>query len=59
MASCQEDYFSTLIRLRLFSPVNPKTDPKRFDRITIGAKLWLDDDGCAAIAAQVMAATGD
>src|SRR3982074_2124992 len=25
-ASCQEDYFSTLIRLRLLSPVNPKTD---------------------------------
>src|SRR6266849_10902736 len=27
-ASCQEDYFNTLIRLRLLSPVNPKTDAK-------------------------------
>src|SRR5258708_22275020 len=27
-ASGQEDYFSTLIRLRLFSPVNSKTDAK-------------------------------
>jgi hypothetical protein len=28
----------------LLSPVNPKTDAKRYDRITIGAMLWLDDD---------------
>src|SRR6267154_2591055 len=37
----QEDYSSTLIRLRLLPPVNPKTDAKKRDRITIGAILWL------------------
>jgi hypothetical protein len=33
-----------LIRFRLLSPVNPKTDAQKCDRITIGAILWLDDD---------------
>jgi hypothetical protein len=28
----------------LLSPVNPETDAKRCDRITIDAILWLDDD---------------
>jgi hypothetical protein len=28
----------------LLWPVNPKTDAKKCDRITIGAILWLDDD---------------
>ena len=32
----------------MFSPVNPKTDTKKCDRITIGAILWLDDDGIRA-----------
>jgi hypothetical protein len=42
-ASWQEDYFN--IRLRLLSPVNPRTEtPKKCDPITVGAILWLDDD---------------
>jgi hypothetical protein len=28
----------------LLSPVNPKTDAEKCDRITTGAILWLDDD---------------
>jgi hypothetical protein len=28
----------------LLSPVNPETDAKRCDRITIDAISWLDDD---------------
>jgi hypothetical protein len=28
----------------LLSPVNPKTDAKKCDPITIGAMLWLVDD---------------
>jgi hypothetical protein len=39
--ACKEDYFRTLIRLGLLSPVNPKTDA---DLIATGAILWLDDD---------------
>ena len=33
-----------MIRLRLLSPVNPKTDAKKCDPIAIGAMLWLVDD---------------
>ena len=33
-----------MIRLRLLWPVNPKTDAKKCDPITIGAMLWLVDD---------------
>jgi len=33
-----------VIRLRLLWPVNPKTDAKKCDPITIGAMLWLVDD---------------
>jgi hypothetical protein len=36
-ASCEEDDFNVLIRLRLLSPVNPKTGAKK-------GHLWLDDD---------------
>jgi hypothetical protein len=39
-ASCQEDYFKALIRLRLLWPVNPKQAPKN----AIGAILWLDEN---------------
>jgi hypothetical protein len=37
----QEDYFSTLIRLCLLWPVNPKPET---DHITTNAILWPDDD---------------
>jgi len=33
----------------LLSPVNPKTDTKKCDRITVDAKLWLDDDETAGL----------
>jgi hypothetical protein len=33
-----------MIRLRLPGPVNPKTDAKKCDRLTIRAILWPDDD---------------
>ena len=33
-----------MIRLRLLWPVNPKTDAKKCDPITIDAMLWLVDD---------------
>jgi hypothetical protein len=39
-ASWQEDYFKTLIRLRLLLRVNPKQAPKN----AIGAIFWLDEN---------------
>src|SRR5258708_17441689 len=35
----QEDYSSTLIRLRLLSPVNPKTDARKCDRVAVDPLL--------------------
>jgi hypothetical protein len=34
-ASCQEDYFRTLIRLRFLSPVNPKTADVNAERLAV------------------------